>query len=128
MGGPARRPLSNLIRDYAREYQRLCSSRARLLDVNFLIAWDFPGSYIPRSFYNHLKALEEATGCQRVQKSVLIAPNLAAAILARRVIERFGGEVYLAPLMDRKLISSLRRMGGEALRILEEAIEGAATT
>ncbi len=121
MGGLAKRPLSNLIKNYAREYQRLRHSKASALNVNFLIAWDFPGSYIPRSFYNHLRALEEATQAHRIQKSVLIAPDLAAAMLVKKVVEKFGGEVYLAPLMDRNLMLTLSKLNQrELLRLLEE--------
>ncbi|RLF11153.1 MAG: hypothetical protein DRJ98_04230 [Thermoprotei archaeon] len=123
MGGIARNPLSNLISLYAKEYRKLAETSTAKAKVSFLIAWDFPGSYIPRNFYNHLKALEEATKAHRVQKSVLIAPDTAAANLAKKTIEKFGGEVYVAPLLDRNLLALKKANPNLLLKALEEAVK-----
>jgi len=115
MGGQCVNPLAKLIEAYSNEYRKLLTSQQGRVKVGFLIAWDFPGSYIPRSFYNHLKALETATNSKRVQKSVLIAPDQAAAQLIKKVVEKFGGEVYVAPLLDQQILAQLLKTNAQRL-------------
>ncbi len=123
MGGPCRNPLANLTRAYSKEYSKLLANHKSQVKLSFLIAWDFPGSYIPRSFYNHLKALEAATNSQRIQKSVLITPDQAAAELAKKVIEKFGGDVYAAPLLDHQTLAQYKDNPQRLINSLHHALK-----
>ena len=123
MGGPCRNPLASLTRAYSKEYAKLSANIEGQASFSFLIAWDFPGSYIPRSFYNHLKALEAATNSQRIQKSVLITPDQAAAHLAKKVIEKFGGDVYVAPLLNHQTLAQYKDNPQRLINSLKKALK-----
>lgn len=122
LGGRCVNPLANLTKTYLNEYRKLLANKRSKAKISFLIAWDFPGSYIPRSFYNHLKALETATNSQRIQKSVLIAPDGAAAYLVRKVVEKFGGDVYVAPLLDQQVLAQYSEDPHHLINSLKQAL------
>ncbi|RLF11475.1 MAG: hypothetical protein DRJ69_01895, partial [Thermoprotei archaeon] len=70
-----------------------------------------------------VKALQTATNSERIQKSVLITPDQAAAELAKKVIERFGGDVYAAPLLDNQTLAQCKDNPQRLINTLHQALK-----